>query len=252
VRADLERTLANLGADRDAVSATPQTSNLVPLTGMRGVIAERMVNSLREMAQLTIGADVRADALVAARASLKHAAQLGGPRAPTITDFVVRAVGLSLRVHPRLNATIRDNAIHLIDTINVGIAVALDEGLVVPVISEADQRSIWEISELSRELATKARGSQLTLSELESGTFTVSTLGQFGVDFFTPVISSGQVAILGVGRTREIAAVEHGALVVGQSMTLSLSFDHRAVDGAPAARFLQTVADFLADPLSMA
>jgi pyruvate dehydrogenase E2 component (dihydrolipoamide acetyltransferase) len=232
---------------------TPETS-VIPLTGMRRVIATRMHASLQEMAQLTLGTEATMDAAVVLRAQLKEQWQQAGIPVPTITDLVVRAAALALREHPRLNASVHDDAIHIQPEINVGLAVALEEGLMVPVLKRADLLPLSAIAAESRRLAQAARAGRLTLPELEGGTFTVSTLGSFGIDFFTPVITPGQVAILGVGRLRDSVrwAGENGtAPVRTQVLTLSVTFDHRAVDGAPAAEYLRSVAARLANPLTL-
>ncbi|MGH3203026.1 MAG: dihydrolipoamide acetyltransferase family protein [Streptosporangiaceae bacterium] len=227
---------------------SPQASTqVIPLTGMRGVIATRMHASLQEMAQLTLGTEATMDAAVALRAQLKDQWQ----NAPTITDLVVRAAALALREHPRLNAEVRDNAIHVQEEINVGLAVALEEGLMVPILKRADQLPLSAMAAETRRLAQAARTGKLTLPELEGGTFTVSTLGSFGIDFFTPVITPGQVAILGVGRLRDSVRWEQDTPVKTQVLTLSITFDHRAVDGAPAAEYLRSVVARLATPLTL-
>ena len=158
---------------------------------------------------------------------------------------------LALREHPRLNASVHDNAIHVQPEINVGIAVALEEGLIVPVVKRADQLPLSAIAAESRRFAQGARSGRLALPDLEGGTFTVSTLGTYGIDFFTPVITPGQVAILGVGRLRDSVRWEGATPVRTQVLTLSITFDHRAVDGAPAADYLRSVVSRLANPLSL-
>ena len=228
-------------------SAPASTAQVIPLTGMRGVIATRMHASLQEMAQLTLGTEATMDAAVALRAQLKEQWQ----NAPTITDLVVRAAALALREHPRLNASVRENAIHVQPEINVGLAVALEEGLMVPVLKRADQLPLSAMAAETRRLAQAARTGKLTLPELEGGTFTVSTLGSFGIDFFTPVITPGQVAILGVGRLRDSVRWEGATPQRTQVLTLSITFDHRAVDGAPAAEYLRSVASRLTNPLTL-
>ena len=235
---------ASTPATRESTQASTQ---VIPLTGMRGVIATRMHASLHEMAQLTLGTEATMDAAVALRAQLKEQ----WPNAPTITDLVVRAAALALRDHPRLNAEVRDQAIHVQPQVNVGLAVALDEGLMVPVLKDADRLPLSDMAKESRRLAQAARTGKLTLPELEGGTFTVSTLGSFGIDFFTPVITPGQVAILGVGRLRDSVRWEQATPVRTQVLTLSITFDHRAVDGAPAAEYLRSVVARLAAPLTL-
>jgi pyruvate/2-oxoglutarate dehydrogenase complex dihydrolipoamide acyltransferase (E2) component len=236
-----------------ADGAGPDTAvaEVIPLTGMRGVIASRMHASLQEMAQLTLGTEAEMDAAVALRAQLKEQWSQAGIAVPTITDLVIRAAALALREHPRLNASVHDNAIHVQPEINVGIAVALDEGLMVPVVKRADQLPLSAIAAESRRFGQGARSGQLALPDLEGGTFTVSTLGTYGIDFFTPVITPGQVAILGVGRLRDSVRWEGATPVRTQVLTLSITFDHRAVDGAPAASYLRSVVSRLANPLSL-
>jgi pyruvate dehydrogenase E2 component (dihydrolipoamide acetyltransferase) len=218
---------------------------------MRGVIASRMHASLTEMAQLTLGTDVTMDAAVALRAQLKDQWGAAGIAVPTITDLMVRAAALALREHPRLNASVHDDAIHVQPNINVGIAVALEDGLLVPVVKDADQKPLSVIAAEARQLAQDARAGKVALPDLEGGTFTVSTLGGFGIDFFTPVITPGQVAILGVGRLRDSVRWEGETPVRTQVLTLSLTFDHRAVDGAPAADYLRAVVARLERPLEL-
>jgi pyruvate/2-oxoglutarate dehydrogenase complex dihydrolipoamide acyltransferase (E2) component len=239
------------GAVADAAALPTAVAEVIPLTGMRGVIASRMHASLQEMAQLTLGTEAGMDAAVALRGQLKDQWSQAGIPVPTITDLIVRAAALALREHPRLNASVHDNAIHVQPEINVGIAVALDEGLMVPVVKRADQLPLSAIAAESRRFADGARSGRLALPDLEGGTFTVSTLGTYGIDFFTPVITPGQVAILGVGRLRDSVRWEGATPVRTQVLTLSITFDHRAVDGAPAAAYLRSVVSRLANPLSL-
>ena len=234
-----------------AVVPAQETAEVIPLTGMRGVIASRMHASLQEMAQLTLGTEASMDAAMALRAQLKAQWRHTGLPVPTITELVVRAAALALRKHPRLNATVHDDAIHVQRDINIGLAVALDEGLMVPVIRQADQLPLSQLAAQARALAKAARTGGLTLHDLEGATFTVSSLGGHGIDFFTPVITPGQVAILGVGRLRDSVRWDGDTPVRTQVLTLSLTFDHRAVDGAPAAEYLRAVVSRLGHPLSL-
>ena len=233
------------GAERHVVER-------IPLTGRRGIIARRMHESLAEMAQLTITTQAVVTRLSKLRGRLKREWPSGGPDVPTITDFVVKATALALRRHPRLNAQIVDGAIEVLDVVHVGVAVAVDDGILVPVVRDADRRSLVEVSADRRLLSGKARTDGLAPGDLEGATFTVTSLGTAGVDAFTPVINPPNVAILGVGR------VVDGVRWKGdgkrarprrtQQLTLSLTFDHRAVDGAPAAAFLGDIAELLAAP----
>ncbi len=253
LRSDVQAAAAGQAPDGGPAAALAPLApaQVIPLTGMRGVIASRMQASLQEMAQLTLGTDATMDAAMVLRAQLKEQWQQAGMPVPTITDLVVRAAGLALREHPRLNASVHDNAIHVQPEINVGLAVALEEGLMVPVLKRADQLPLSVLAAESRRLAQAARDGRLALAELEGGTFTVSTLGSYGIDFFTPVITPGQVAILGVGRLRDSVRWEGTTPIRTQVLTLSITFDHRAVDGAPAADYLRSVVSRLAHPLSL-
>lgn len=210
-----------------------------PLHGMRKTIAERMFKSLQSTAQLTITTEADVTALVQRRAEL--AVQF----AVTYTDLLVAAVAAALRAHPRLRVTVEGDTIRPHEAIHVGIAVALDEGLIVPVIRDADRKTVQEIAAASRALVEKARAGTLGIDDVSGGIFTITNLGMYGIDAFTPIINLPQVAILGVGRIVEKPAVHDGQIAIRSLMTLSLTFDHRIVDGAPAAAFLHDVAERL-------
>lgn len=236
-------------AKAGAVASMQETASIIPMKGMRGTIAARMVQSLTEMAQLTHGFEVTMDAVVDLRGTLKEQYRDLGLQVPSLNDFIVRAASLALRKHPILNSTIVDKEIHLLSHIHMGMAVAVPGGLMVPVIRDADTLSIFELARITRELAEDCRAGSISLDALEGGTFAVTSLGTYGVDMFTPVINPGNVGILGVGRLREGGKWEGERFVKTQVLTLSLTFDHRVVDGAPAAEFLQTVNELLARPL---
>jgi pyruvate dehydrogenase E2 component (dihydrolipoamide acetyltransferase) len=226
----------------------PQPGTVIPLTGMRGAIARSMHASLQEMAQLTHGYEAEVSALLALRDHLKREWAGTGLRVPSINDFVVRAAAHALLEHPVLNATIRGDGIHLLEEVHIGVAVAVPDGLVVPVVRDADRRGLVDIGEQTFALATAAREGRLTLPQLEGATFVVTSLGSYGVDFFTPVVNTGNTGILGVGRVRDGVRWDGDVPHRTSVLTLSLSFDHRAVDGAPAAEFLRTVSGLLARP----
>jgi pyruvate dehydrogenase E2 component (dihydrolipoamide acetyltransferase) len=236
-------------AKAGAVASMQETASIIPMKGMRGTIAARMLQSLTEMAQLTHGFEVTMDAVVDLRGTLKEQYRDLGLQVPSLNDFIVRAASLALRKHPILNSTIVDKEIHLLSHIHMGMAVAVPGGLMVPVIRDADTLSIFELARITRELAEDCRAGSISLDTLEGGTFAVTSLGTYGVDMFTPVINPGNVGILGVGRLREGGKWEGERFVKTQVLTLSLTFDHRVVDGAPAAEFLQTVNELLARPL---
>ena len=228
-----------------ATLATAPTE-IVPMTGMRGVIAERMHASLAEMAQLTMTADATVDRLIKLRKALREE---WGDDAPGYTEFVLAAVARALRAHPRVNATIQGNEIHVLSGVHVGIAIAVDNGLMVPVLRDTDRLSLLELTAESRRLATAARTGRLSLGDLEGGTFSVTTLGAYGIDTFTPVINPPNVAILGVGRIRDDVHWKSKKKARRRRvLPLSLTIDHRALDGAPAGEFLATLRDHLESP----
>jgi pyruvate dehydrogenase E2 component (dihydrolipoamide acetyltransferase) len=234
-----------------AVAARPaaavQPGQVIPIRGMRKAIFERMHASLRDMAQLSLGMEAWVDELVKLRTQLVDEWAPEGIR-PTYTDLVLKAVAKALRQHPLLNAEVRESEIVLHGEIHVGMAVAVEHGLVVPVIRDADRISLKELAQESSRLATAAREGKLTLDEMAGGTFSVTALGMYGVDFFTPIVNPPNVAILGVGQIRDGVDWDGDRPVRRQQLTLSLSWDHRAVDGAPAAEFVRTVKALLEAP----
>ncbi|MGW2829748.1 2-oxo acid dehydrogenase subunit E2 [Streptomyces sp. NPDC001286] len=243
-------------ADLDGVTPAPEAtparpSEVIPLTGMRGTIARRMHASLQEMAQLTHGYEVRMDAVVSLRDRLKEEWTDSDLPVPSINDFLLKAAALALREHPLLNATVREDGIHLLGEVHLGFAVAVPGGLMVPVIEDAVELSLPEIARRSRSLAEAAREGRISPARLDGATFTVTSLGGYGVDFFTPVINPGNVAILGVGRLRDGVEWVDDRPLRTRVLTLSLTFDHRAVDGAPAAEYLRTVGELLSKPLRL-
>ncbi|MBE0608006.1 MAG: 2-oxo acid dehydrogenase subunit E2, partial [Dehalococcoidia bacterium] len=250
-REDVEAFAAASGS-RTSTSVAPsrqerRAGQAVPVRGMRKVIAERMHASLQEMAQLTMAMEVTMDEAVKLRAALVAEWAPMGIK-PSYTDLVIKAVAKALVLHPLLNATLRSAEIELLPQVHVGMAVALDEGLVVPVIREADVLPLKDLAATSTRLADAARSGTLGLDEMAGATFSVTALGMAGVDFFTPIINPPNVAILGVGRIREGLAWDGDRPVKQHQMTLSLTIDHRAVDGAPGAAFLNTVRELLEAP----
>jgi pyruvate dehydrogenase E2 component (dihydrolipoamide acetyltransferase) len=167
---------------------------------------------------------------------------------PSFTDLVIKAVAKALRRHPRLNAKVTAAGIELDPEVHIGMAVALDDGLVVPVIRDADRASLKEVAAESSRLAAAARGGTLGLDDMAGQTFSVTALGMAGIDFFTPIINPPNVAILGVGAIHDSLGWDGDRPVKRQVMTLSLTLDHRAVDGAPGAAFLGTVKALLEAP----
>lgn len=219
----------------------------IPIRAMRKVIAERMHASLQDMAQLTMGMEVTMDEAVKLRTALVDEWIPEGIR-PSYTDLVIKAVGKALGRHPLLNARVGEKEIELLTEVHVGMAVALDDGLVVPVVRHADRLPLRDIAAETTRLAGAARSGTLGLDEMAGSTFSVTALGMAGVDFFTPIINPPNVAILGVGRIHDAVRWEGDRPLRSQQMTLSLTIDHRAVDGAPAAAFLGALRDLLEAP----
>ena len=230
-----------------APTTPPETAQVLPMSGIRGIIAERMTMSVQTNANVTLHTEVDATELVQLRSLLNEKLATCDVTL-TYTELLVKVVAHALRAHPRLNATLTDEGIHLLTEINIGVAVALEDGLVVPVIRNVDRQGLSAISAQVKEFAEKARKNQLTPGELQGGTFTVTNLGNFGVDGFTPIINPPECAILGVGRILKKPVVHEDEIVPRSMLTLSLTFDHRVVDGAPAAQFLQTVAGYIEAP----
>jgi len=228
-----------------AEKAAQSEEKTVPLAGMRAAIARHMHQSLQEMAQLTLHTEADVTGLVTLYEGLKQQLSL------TYTDLIVRACTLALRQHPQLNVTLTGETIRFLPQVNIGLAVALESGLVVPVITGADRRSLADLVRERRRLTERARIGQLTAEEMSGGTFTVTNLGTFDIDGFTPIINPPEAAILGVGRIVEKVVVHDGKIAQRAMMTLSLTFDHRLVDGAPAAVFLQTIKQLLEEPAQL-
>ena len=228
-------------------SAAPlmqEPTEMIGLTGMRGTIARRMHASLQEMAQLTLTMDADMTAVLADRDARKSASGA----APSITDYVVAATARAVVQHPRMNAQVTESGIALLPDVHVGLAVAVDNGLLVPVIRDTAHRDLADLAAETTRLATAARDGKIAPADLEGGTFSVSALGAYGVDAFTPVINPPNAGILGVGRLRDDVVVDNGQVATVKRLTLSLTWDHRVLDGVPAAEFCRTIVELLADP----
>lgn len=226
---------------------TATAGKTVPIRGMRKTIASRMHDSLQTMAQLTMDMDVNMDDAIKLRTQLVEEWAEEGIK-PSYTDLVIRASAKALQKHPLMNASWGDDAITLHSDVAVGMAVALAEGLVVPVVHDAAERGFKSLASETSRLANAARDNKFGLDDLQGGTFTVTALGMFGVDSFTPIINAPQAGILGVNRIRDDIRWEGNTPVKTQVMRLSLTWDHRVLDGAPAAEFLRTVKNLLEAP----
>jgi len=218
---------------------------------LQSTVARRMAESKATAPHFYLEAEVDMSRLVAARAQIKATAREGDV-VPSFNDMVVKACALALREHPRANGAYRDGRFELYSRVNVGVAVAANDALVVPTVFDADRKSLRQIATEARALAGKVRDGQITPPELSGATFTVSNLGMFGIESFAAVINPPQAAILAVGALQERPAVRDGQLVSLQVMTVTLACDHRILYGADAARFLASVKANLEAPLRLA
>ena len=218
---------------------------LIPLTNMRKTIIRHLSNSEKNTLRVTMTMEVDMTNTVELRTALIQKEQRVRI---SFTDIIIKATTDALKQHPLLNSRLDNDTITLFETIHMAIAVALESGLIVPVIHDASEKSLIELALLRTELMNKARKGALSLKDVTGGTFTITNLGAFGVDMFTPIINAPQSAILAVGRIAEKPILVNGELSVRHMMVLSLSFDHRIIDGAEAAKFLRTLKSFLEDP----
>jgi pyruvate dehydrogenase E2 component (dihydrolipoamide acetyltransferase) len=237
-RAPVEKVEEDVKSLIEGVKTTPRVREVIPLTGIKKTAAERVALSARTAPQSTITMEV----------DMSNAMKLHERVHVSYTDMLVKAVAKALAEHPIINSTLEDEKIKIFADINVGVAVATEKGLIVPAIYNADRKTLEEIAPLLKELVEKAKQGRLTKEELTGGTFTITNLGMYGVDVFTPIINPPETAILGVGRVVERPVVMGGQIVVRPVMQLSLTFDHRVVDGAPAAEFLQKVKQVMENP----
>jgi pyruvate dehydrogenase E2 component (dihydrolipoamide acetyltransferase) len=226
--------------------APEATGRTIPFEGIRQVVAERLHESLQTMAQVTISREAEVAGLVARRTQLAPGFEAATGIRLTYTDLLIQDVATLLGKHRLLNSTLTDGSIAVSEEVHMGFAVALEDGLIVPVVRDAHRKPLGDVARERVDLAAKAQTGTLALDEIEGGTFTISNLGAFGADVFTPIVNPPQCAILGIGRIVEKPVVVDGEVVVRPAMWLSLTFDHRLVDGAPAARFLQALAERLA------
>jgi pyruvate dehydrogenase E2 component (dihydrolipoamide acetyltransferase) len=246
---DVRRMAASGTADAGA--QTPPGTVPIERSKWRRVIAQRMLNSSRTTAPVTLTTRVDAARLVSVREQFKAA---GGAIVPTYDDVIVKLLGNVLRHHLHLAARWEGDQIVIpsADQINIGLAVDTDDGLLVPVIAGVPQKSLLDVADDSARLVKRARGGRVTLAELSGSVFTVTNLGRYGIDAFTPIINLPESAILGIGAIRREAVVrDDDQIVAGSRLTLSLTFDHRVADGAPAARLLADLVSAIerCDPL---
>ncbi|MGG2201021.1 MULTISPECIES: 2-oxo acid dehydrogenase subunit E2 [Paenibacillus] len=244
VRSDVERAL-------QPAKAQAGEKRVIKLQGMRKIIAQRMSQSAYTAPHVTITTTVDMTAAKAMRTELLPIVEKQTGLRLSYTEILLKAISACLVKHPNLNARWENEEVVLQDHTNIGLAVSVKDGLLVPVIFEAERMGLAELVRKSKEVAGKARDNKLKPEDLSGGTFTVSNLGMYAVDSFTPIINQPEVAILGVGQIQDKPAVIGGQVLVRPMMTLSLSFDHRVVDGAPAAAFLTELKTVLEQPYQL-
>jgi pyruvate dehydrogenase E2 component (dihydrolipoamide acetyltransferase) len=235
--------------ERDIRAAAAQSSNnrnpnAVPLTARRQMIAARLQGVAHSTAAVTLTTTADASNLVNLRRQFKATEET----APTYTDFLAKLAAAALISHPHLNAGWADDQLVVNKDIHIGIAVDAEAGLLVPVLRNVPHTALRQLAADSRDLVARARAGKLKADEMQGGTFTITNLGNYGIDAFTPIINPPQCAILGVGRIQRQPVASGDAIIIRDVITLSLTFDHRIVDGAPAARFLQTLVQLIENP----
>ncbi|MFC2013005.1 dihydrolipoamide acetyltransferase family protein [Chloroflexota bacterium] len=251
IREDIEKAMQAKPAAAAPVSAADEgrVKETIPLTGMRGAIAEHMHRSLAISAQVTIMGEIDMDQAVKLRNNLVAQESVIGSRI-SYTAIFVQAVARALKENPMVNSSIVDNDIKVWGDINIGVAIALEKGLAVPVIKSADGKSLAEIDQAMKGLTQKAREGKLDADDMSDGTFTVSNIGAVGVGyrFSTVIINQPESAILGMGSITDRPQVRDGQIVIRPVMTYSLTYDHRSIDGAVAARFMGAIIRMLENP----
>ncbi len=251
VKRDIENAKATGGASRSAAAerlATEGDFKDIPLTQIRKTIARRLSESNGPVPTFFLTAEFDATRAAELRAQLS---EMGDQFKVSFNDVVIKAVALALAEHPEVNAHWLGDKIRHFNRIHVAMAVAVEDGLITPILFDADRLTLWEISEKARDLAKRARERKLTPEEYTGSTFSVSNLGMFGIDQFTAIINPPEAGILAIGGVEEKPVVTDGALEVRQRMRVTMSCDHRVVDGATGAKFLQTLKRYFENPLSL-
>lgn len=247
-RQDVERAIA-AQTTTDIPAATDGQETRIPLTHIRRLIAQRMSHSVQTAAAVTLTTEADATEFVALRQQLIAAYGPRGMAVPAYHDLFIKLTAVALQEHPMLNAMWDDEAIILSQGIHIGLAVDTEDGLLVPVVKDVQQKDLRTIANESHALIEQAKTKTIRSDQLQGGTFTITNLGMHNIDIFTPIINLPQCAILGVGRIVEKPAVHNGAIVPRHMVSLSLTFDHRVIDGVPAARGLDRIREFIETPL---
>ena len=225
-----------------------EVSERIPLKGVRAIIADRLGTSVHTTARVTLMMEVDATEFVSARERIKTKVSEEWGYAPGYNDLLAKIVAGSLRKYPYMNARLTPDSIEVLSHVNLGMAVDTERGLLVPVVRDADLKSLRQFGAEFRQMVERARTGRALPDDLNGGTFTITNLGMYEVDAFTPVINLPEAAILGVGRIAPKVVPHNGSPEIRQMLTLSLVFDHRLIDGAPAARFLQHIKHVIEEP----
>ena len=228
-------------------SSEKMIKEIIPLRGIRKVIADRLYGSLQQMAQFSDMGEIDVTETIKFRQKLLEQEGFIGA-AISLNDILIKVVATILKQMPIMNSSILGEEIHLWNQINIGMAVSLDEGLIVPVIHEADKKTILEIHYLLEDLIDRARNHRINADDVKGGTFTISNFGSYGTMYGTPIINPPQVALLGIGLIRQAAMVINDQIVVGWSMSYSLTMNHQVIDGAVGSQFINRMRKFLANP----
>ena len=224
---------------------------VIPFTGMRKMVADNVARSAQTAPHVTLTSEVDMTEAVKLRSQILDEFERKYGTRLTFTDLIVKAVARAILDHPIVNGSLQGAEIRVSESVNIGVAVALDGGLIVPVIHNADQKSLAQVSIELKALVEKGRNGTLGGAEISGGTFSITNLGAYGIDNFNPIITPGQTAILGICRIAEKPVVIGGQVVARSMMNLCLSFDHRVLDGAPAAQYLQKVKALLESPIQL-
>ncbi|MED4582725.1 dihydrolipoamide acetyltransferase family protein [Brevibacillus choshinensis] len=250
-KVDIEQAVAARSSkpiSTQPVTTTEPRSRKVKVEGMRKVIAERMAASAYTAPHVTLSTEADMSQVMEVRSTLLPTIEKMTGYRLSYTEIIMKAVATALSRHPKVNASLKDDVIELHETINIGLAVAVTDGLFVPVIKQADRKGLADLTTETKRVAGLARDGRLLPDDMRGGTFTISNLGMYAIDVFTPIINQPESAILGVGRIHEKPVGVNGQIVLRPMMSLSLSFDHRVMDGAPAAAFLQEIKELLELP----
>ena len=248
VKIDVLRAAERVVGKETAPIAPSPYGKTIPLKGIRRIIAKRMTESFQNIPHIYLSLEIDMTACLALREQLMEEIEKRAKVRLTLTDILVKVAASALKDHPIINSRIEGDQICLLEEINIGVAIALQDGLIVPVIRNADRKSLAEIATTLRDLTQKAREEKLSLEDVGGGTFTLSNMGMLGIDKFNAIINPPECSILGVGRTVEKPVVQGGEIKIKPMAWLSLSSDHRIVDGATAALFLNHIKKLLENP----